>query len=288
MSSKSKYAAQFWWLTSDFCNLDCIYCANTLINNKAEIPTIDIDKLQFSLKALNKTCRFVFTGGEPFLVPNFVETCAALCKEHYLFVISNFTSNKVKEFADKIAPEKVTILGSLHIKELERTKLLDRFIENYFYLQAKGFKVTLQAVAYPELLPEVVHYKKFFSDKGITFDFVPYSGFCNNKEYPKAYKISEKRIFGIKRVFLMRYKRKPGLCNAGYNSFVISPNGNINNCFKLMKKCGHIYDQLPAFRELIKCKHSVCECCTSIIDKPLFKLAVEEIGKKSFSSNESD
>jgi len=281
MSSTSKYGAQFWWLTSDFCNLECTYCANSLIDKRAEIPTIDIDKLLHSLKVINRTCRFVFTGGEPFLVPNFVEACTVLSKEHYLLVISNFTSNKVKEFADKISPEKAAILGSLHIKELERTKLLDRFIENYFYLQARGFSLTLQAVAYPELLSEAVGYKKFFADKGIFFDFVPFSGFCNDKEYPKAYKSRDIKTFGIKDVFLKRYKRKPGLCNAGYNSFVITPNGDVNNCFGLMNKCGHIYDQVPTFRELTKCNHKVCECCTSLIDKPLFELAVSEVGKKA-------
>ena len=162
MANSVGFDINFLWLSLYQCNLDCSYCSNYFLTKEfKQIPTIDIEKLIASLDNSGKICRIVFTGGEPFLIPNFIEACQRITVNHRVIVISNFTTNKIKEFADKIDPSKAGFLSSLHIRELENKKLTDRYIENYHYLINKGFGIGVEEVAYPGLLEDAKRYTVF-------------------------------------------------------------------------------------------------------------------------------
>ena len=95
---------------------------------------------------------------------------------------TNLTSIKIRNFANKIDPDRVlSIIASLHIKELERTRLLDNYIQNYHLCKEKGFNIIASAVGYPPILKEIEKYKEFFQEKGIDLIWDPYYGRFNSK-----------------------------------------------------------------------------------------------------------
>ncbi|MGA2143243.1 MAG: radical SAM protein [Brevinematales bacterium] len=272
---KLGYDIQFLWLYLNQCNLNCSYCSNYFLSKEFnKIPPIDIERLIKSFDSSGKRVQVIFTGGEPLFIPNFIEACKEITKNHRVMVISNFTSDKLKEFAEKIDPSRACFLSSLHIKELETKNLVGRYIENYYFCREKGFNISIEEVAYPGLSGKAREYKKFFNSKGINFKYVPYYGFYNEGKYPDDYSGEEIDEFGLLKADLDRYNRKPGYCNAGFNNFVAMPGGDIFSCFRLMRPCGNIYNGIPDPKKMLKCNHSFCECCLSKTDEPLFHEAL--------------
>ena len=145
MSSKLQHAQDFdgWlhWMVTDRCNL---YCAYHDVPGKecAELSEINIPALMKTLDAVKKVFKMSFTGGgEPFLVPNIVEACVELTKKHYVSFSSNLTSGKIPDFCKRVSPKYVLyIIASLHIKELERLDLMDRYVSNFLLCKKKGLK----------------------------------------------------------------------------------------------------------------------------------------------------
>lgn len=148
-----------------------------------------------TLNQTNKIFRIGFTGGEPFLCSNIVDACVEITKKHYIS-FTNLISKNIKGFFEKIDSERIIrIHASLHIKELERLNLLDRYIENFLLCKEKGFDILAQEVGYPPLLGEVEKYKKFFKEKGIELSFTPFYGEYNGNIYPGAYTKQELELF---------------------------------------------------------------------------------------------
>jgi MoaA/NifB/PqqE/SkfB family radical SAM enzyme len=233
-----------------------------------------------TLEKTNKIFKISFTGGgEPFLIPNIVEACARITKKHYIFILTNLTiNNKIKEFAQKINPKRVSeIHASLHIKELERHNLLGNYINNFLLCKEKGFKIIANVVAYPSLLNEVKKYKKFFRDKGINIKFEPFMGRYNDKEYPQSYTNEEKKIFDFDKINLKNtYNHQQKICNAGYNVGLVCTSGRIQPCNQISENIGHIYKKIKFKQNLTICPYKFCGCPLSIFDPYLFKKALKE------------
>jgi MoaA/NifB/PqqE/SkfB family radical SAM enzyme len=233
--------------------------------------------------ASKKVFKISFTGGEPFLVPNFIEACKAITKENYITIFSNLTSPDIKTFSETIDPRNVLeICGSLHIQELERHRLLERYIENFTLLKEKGFNVSAHVVAYPPLYSEIEKYRSYFKEKGIDITFVPFRGRYRWKQYPKAYTGQEIKNFGFGTPqnspadIMSCFYRKGKLCNAGYNVAVIFPSGNAHACFLIGQSMGNVFTDIAFNKNLIKCPFKYCSCPLNIYDPPLFEKACHE------------
>jgi organic radical activating enzyme len=212
----SRYNALLQWLITDKCNLDCLYCSTKQYAKFEGNIKIDIDA---AIRAMDKTGKtFIINvtgGGEPFMADNILELCAAITKKHYLIINTNLTSPKFKLFSEAIDPLKVFyIMASLHIKELERLNLMDRYIDNYLALTGKGFHVIAEEVAHPSLFTEADHYREFFKSRGVPIAFGPFCGQWEGKNYPEAYTAEEKKLFGLKDNIQAVFFQKGRKCNA--------------------------------------------------------------------------
>jgi len=258
----------------------CDYCilenASRHISNTYNI---NISALKNTLNNSNKIYRIDFTGGEPFLVPNMVELCIELTKKHFIVFNTNLTSKKVKEFAEKINPERVSfIIASCHIKELERLNLLSRYIDNFLLCKNRGFNIWAIEVGYPPLLKEVDKYKKKILEKGIYLTFCPYMGRYKGKFYPDSYSEKEVKIFGLEEFNFNQHYPHGQFCNVGYNVGLVKQNGDISYCIAINKSLGNIYEGIKFKDKLIRCPSKFCNCPVNMNDPYLFRKAISEVG----------
>ena len=282
MNIKEAKECSAWlhWTLTNRCNLNCEYCSNLSVKNTGRISKINIPKLTESLDKTNRVYKIGFTGGgEPFLIPNLVEACRELTKKHYILLLTNLTLSKTKEFAKKINPEKVlNIIASAHIKELEKRGLLAVYIHNFLLLKQKGFSIETRAVAHPSLLKDAAKYRQLFEKKGIKLKFSPLSIHKNNKKHPYKYSKEEIETFDLKNSdYECRkdYYKPAGICNAGYNTAVVDPKGNIYICDSIKIKVGNIYDKINFRENLIICPLKFCRCPIHHYDSSLYRKALE-------------
>jgi len=276
---KVNYDVWLHWNVTTRCNMNCQYCFEFNSKNKqsGKIPEINIPALIKTLDKTNKIFRINFVGGEPFLVPNIIEACVEITKKNYISLNTNLTSTKFKEFSEKINPKKVSyIVSSLHIKELEKNSLMDRYIDNFLSCKKKGFNIFAVVIAHPSLLDEAKKYEEFFRRKNINIMFSAFIGKYNDKKYPEAYTTKEIKIFKIKMKNNKKSNQKGTICNAGYNSGIVNPNGDVSRCSNVNKNMGNIYKEIKFDNHLIRCPSELCICPLKDYDKGLFKRALKE------------
>ena len=89
-------------------------------------PHIHTEKLLETLKDTNKTFKITFSsGGEPFLIPRFIDICISLTQKHFIALITNLTPHPIVSFAEAVDPKRVLYVhASLHIEELKKTRPL--------------------------------------------------------------------------------------------------------------------------------------------------------------------
>ncbi len=251
------------------------------IAGTSEPEIINIAALMKTLDKTGKIFRIgISGGGEPFLVPNLTEACAEITKKHYISINTNLTSDKIKKFADIIEPDRVLgICASLHIKELERLNLIDRYVSNFNILRDMGFRIIANEVAHPSLLREVAKYKEYFNKRGIDLSFIKFAGSYKGKGYPDSYTKEELEIFGLeKSADLALFHSRGRICNAGYNAAIARPNGDIELCYEISKGMGNIYKGIRFKPNLTKCPAKHCACPFRYHDPHLFEKALAENG----------
>jgi MoaA/NifB/PqqE/SkfB family radical SAM enzyme len=266
------------WNVTSQCNFDCLYCFGKTPVSKADINAINIDKLVNTLNKTNKVFRIGFTGGEPFLIPNITEACKELTGNHYVSFNTNLILPEVKEFAEKINPERVLNMhSSLHLEELKKKNLIDTFVGNYKLLENSGFNIYAEAVAWPGTGDVVESHRKLMTSLAIEYSYAPYIG--NNKvlDYPEIYSDHELELFSLSRDMLEWFGQKGAKCNAAFNAGVVFSNGDIYPCFQIKKKLGNIYEEINFNSELTVCPAKRCACPLNKYDDYLFnKAAIAE------------
>lgn len=268
------------WSVNERCNLNCIYCDShgNPLKKRGRNSEIDIPALIRNLDGSGKTYKIRFTGGgEPFLVPGIIEACIEITKKHYVGFNTNLTCGNIREFAQKIDPERVVnVNASLHIEELERLNLIKRVIDNFLFCKERGISIVASVVAYPALLHNVEKYKSLFERKGIKINFSYFMGIYDNKEYPRSYTEEEIVRFDLNRDWLNKHYSYRGLCNAGYNAAMVDHDGNIFPCEGRRKTIGNIYRGFKFNESLMACPVNHCTCPLKQFDPYLFKRALRE------------
>jgi MoaA/NifB/PqqE/SkfB family radical SAM enzyme len=297
------YQASLYWVLTQKCNFLCDYCfvyatnsrqlrnqVSKFISSASRLvtiaPALDITAALNTLNRSKKTFLIHFGGGEPFLVPNIIQAFEAISQDHYISLVSNLTSKKIAQFGDAISPRRIrSITASLHIKELNNKRLTNLFIDNYLLLKSKGFQVTSTVVAYPPLAEQINHHKDFFHKAGVSFETRHFFGNYKGRIYPQSYTKRELDLFGLKSDYKEAFFRKGKWCNAGYNSAVILPNGNIFSCFSLSKEShnsalGNIYKSINFHNRPLRCPASWCHCPFPEFEKELFSQALTDCSIK--------
>lgn len=304
------YDAALLWVITTRCNLNCAYCVRNLrkknlkarlftlrkrivkgckmnisvmgrlfcyelIEKTKKIPKINTPALIKTLNETGKTFLINLTGGEPFLVPNIIEACAEITKKHYITFFTNLTNERVREFAEKINPERVgDITASLHIKELEKLNLVNKYINNFLLFKRKRFNISAKVVAYPPLLNEIKKYKKVFKENGVDMSFLPFLGYVKGERRPYLYTKEELEVFSLNREDIHLKRQQGELCNAGYNTGIVYPSGDIQRCYGLTENIGNIYKEIKFKNTLVRCPVRFCECPFNKLYSGLFSKAI--------------
>lgn len=163
-----KVDTEVHWHISYFCNFNCSYCFVGRSIKTTFRGVGDIKRIVDSFNHLGVTWLFDFSGGEPFLYPNFVKLCEELTKNHMIGINTNLSHKDVYLFAKNIDPKKVRYLNcSANIQERKRLGLVNDFIDKFNFLKAKGFVVFATYVMYPPLLYKFAADYSYFKSKGI-------------------------------------------------------------------------------------------------------------------------
>lgn len=269
-----KYNAWLHWYISSQCNFDCTYCFGKTPVDKSSLTVIDYKKLLETLERSGKIFRISFTGGEPFLISNFIEACTEISKRHFISVNSNLILPAVEKFSENVDPERVIFIqGSFHAEELENKKLLSNYIKNNHALKEKGFEVIAEAVAYPPNFEKLKEYEKLLEEENIELKFAPYLGKFNNQNYPLAHSKEDIVKWQLEEERIHYHYQKGKICNAGFNAGVVYSHGDVYPCFQVKKKLGNIYSGIDFFSEAGECPAKYCGCPLDKYDPGLFNNA---------------
>lgn len=279
-SYRHSYENHLIWDITNYCNLTCHQCAgNTNFTSNKQIDAgLKLKNLSRFMKKLKNRTRITITGGEPFLIKDFVEACRILTKNHVLSVITNLTLPLVVDFAAQIKPEKVyNIVASAHIKELKKRNLLSTFIENCKLLKEKGFDLNITEVAYPFEVDNVSENISLFQEHGLKLSFYPFRGQWKQKQYPQEYTEAEIKAFSFNDSPFTNpkiYSNTRRICNAGFNIGIISRNGFVFPCPSIMQPIGELYKKVKFNKKLVTCEVEMCDCPFPNFDPNLFKNAL--------------
>ncbi|MHC4176269.1 MAG: hypothetical protein ACYSWU_02115 [Planctomycetota bacterium] len=241
-------------------------------------PALKIDELLATLDNLDKTCKILFSGGEPFLVRNIIEATQALTERHYVGFVTNLTlSARLRQLFDTVSPDRIVELtASLHIDELERRNLVNTFIDNHVVGQSKGFDITVEVVAYPAMYDKILHYKKLLADRGIALQVMPFIWKYNDLTYPGAYTEEEITTLELgRRQDDLEEQCFGRACNTGHNAFAVFPGGNIQRCFTVSERMGNIYEEIRRHDAPKPCPVKHCKCAMWAFDDMLYHKALE-------------
>lgn len=169
-----------------------------------------------------------FTGGEPFLYPDFLFLMEELPKRHLVLITSNL-SMPIEQFLDVAPVEQIiAFMGSLH--PLQKNFSMRKFLTRIKMLQEYGILVWVNYVAYPaqiEIIPKIKH---LIEGEGIFFNVDPFIS--------KTYNYTEEEKGQVSK-FVMQ-KRKVGysweeegfrkLCSAGRDYICTIPTGDAYRC----------------------------------------------------------
>ena len=282
-SNNQHYDAWLHWDVTKRCNLDCEYCFGKITDPSVKVNSIDIESLMTTIKATGKIFRISFTGGEPTMVPNFIQAVKAITEKHFVSFNTNLITKNLLKIIGKVDPKRILhIHASLHYDELTKNNLLATFINNFKLLQKNGFNIYAEAVAYPSLNNRVHELESFLKLSEIIFEYAPFYGKFENKIYPESYTKAELKLFNLSDEDIGNFIQKGEPCIAGYNAAVVFSNGDIYPCHQIKEKMGNIYNRINLYDELVHCSSKKCGCPLNIYDDYLFEKSIAEIENQTY------
>jgi len=254
-----RYSYGLHWIPTKKCNFSCSYCCE---ERDGVIHRINIQKVEETLARHDGVGKFTITGGgEPFVSPDIIELCQLLAKENYIAFTTNGISIKLRTIAETIDPNRVDfIVASFHIDELEKYALVNRFIENVLACVDRKHKIVVQVIAHPNWYEKIDTYTTVLRKEGIDCTFAPLIGDANGKRYPESYSEEELNRYSLTLSDRSLYNQKGNLCNAGYNTGVIWPDGTITTCYHDTTPLGSVYQGFTFKEEPQKCGFDFCGC----------------------------
>ncbi len=261
--------------------MNCGYC--TIPGDKRGLPNnpLDVESFMEMVGGLKERVQFIFSGGEPFLVPNLIDLLIKLTDKNYdVTVLSNLIPASIKRLAEIKNKDCVRICSSIHYLEYERTGAKNIFVDNYHYLRDNNFEnIWPKLVADTKMTPyDIQAFKDFYIDqnnvKGI-FVIPLLVNTLKDESYIDTYSGEQEKLFwssteekdrmwayihGV----VEKYKGKP--CKAGRKIVYIDSKGDVSPCVPLMidstdeYKIGNIKDGFAFNDNDIICPLDECLC----------------------------
>jgi len=226
------------WIINYKCNYRCPYCwfhnQWELLERFDNYPKIeDIIKFCKNIYLKYGSSKVCFSGGEPFLFPEFSELILEIIKYHRIEIMSNL-SIEVDDLIKKVNSADLEIVPSFHPLFAD----LYLFKKNALKLKEKGWIRKISYLAWPPQIPQITYYRDEFTKLGFDFFARPFFGIYNGKKYPYSYTEEEKK--SISNSVINSYFEKPPiidpiitknkLCYAGNKYILIQPDGKIYRC----------------------------------------------------------
>ncbi len=277
-----KYIATF---LSMRCNLNCSFCLNSLDKSK------EFNRLKFKeligeqwVEALNRIqsrpeVPITFSGGEPFLHPDFIYIINNLKKDLNIDILTNLSYlNAVEKFLEQIDPNRIkrnapyaSIRVSYHPEQMGDG---EKLIETVKKLKDKGFSIGIWAVQYPsqQQLQAITQMQFRCRDADIDFRLKDFTGTYKEELYGDYSKYPDS---------VMQEKTKYCLCKIP--ELIIGPNGNVYKCHKNLYEeefpIGNLLDPNFELKEEFRIcnKYGQCHPC----DVKLKTNYKQELGKTS-------
>lgn len=155
------------WLVNDICNFRCEYCypgarRNTFAGLRDTQAIVD------AFDRTGKRWLVYLTGGEPFMMPNFVDLCRALSRNHVISLNSNMAHPDVIRFIETVPPDRVRCVHcSIHMEERERKGLVDDLVDKYARLKKAGFYTYASYVLYPSRMKHFERDYAYLKSRGV-------------------------------------------------------------------------------------------------------------------------
>lgn len=273
----------FWcWDISYICNYKCSYC---IVDTRRQTTYLSPERWKeiwdFIFESYGST-HIRFSGGEPFIYPNFFKLLRFIGEKHTLNVTTNLSFD-VEKFAEEIAPvadkSQLVISASFH-PEFVR---LEGFIDKILYLKSRGVYASASLVSWPLFFKDIINIKKEMDNNGIEFLIIPLSGTHFGRSFPDGYTEEERKFLENLSVLTsnpaskdmvdfklkhenVKFKRR--LCRMGQNFGMIRPNGDIYRCctFEESACLGNIIK--GTFKLLEKpdyCEIETCKCYKAML-----------------------
>jgi MoaA/NifB/PqqE/SkfB family radical SAM enzyme len=249
-----KYEYKMLWTPSDFCNYNCIYCFNPpsigFPYATKKYSPLDIAR---SFDETGKSWLIMFLGGEPFMMPDFLPLLRELTRKHDINISTNLCSDDVFKFPDFVPSEQVMVINaSLHVLEREKEDPgFEKFIEKYFFLEEKGYRILVSYVTWPPLFNRIEKDFNYLRSRGIE-NIMPiiFRGMYNGKEYPFDYSPEEinllSNLVGNKSPVDFKPRNTNNnkmTCEAGYKYFYMDYYGNVSRCNMIQnEKHGNLFE----------------------------------------------
>jgi MoaA/NifB/PqqE/SkfB family radical SAM enzyme len=254
-----KYDVEADWFLLNTCNFRCSYCFDPadLLSSKINIYGSP-KQWKEGFDATGKTWLLHITGGEPSLYSGFVELCHQLTQNHYLSINSNLTHHCVKDFAQRINPERIHFINaSIHFEERIKRGLLNGFIQRLQELRNAKFNILLSSVMTPYVVSNFSEIITLFEAHGLFPIPKVLRGIYEGRHYPESYSVEQKQIisdylttarhkyetvlnnmgelpsidmFSDSRFFDGIRDYHGRLCGAGYRFVALTPNGTVCRC----------------------------------------------------------
>ena len=266
-----------WWTTMA-CNFKCKYCWQEQHQQHGEMMPVAFLEGSRWVDAWNKLSPLVLdiTGGEPFLLPGFVDVISRFNHSMRLAITTNL-SHDIDEFVDKVDPSRfVVVTCSYHPTEYVSSKRgslnTELFIGRCLRLQNSGFKVNVNFVTWPDQMYLVPHVIESFGSYGLSVHIDPYAPtkYHNFSYSPKQLEFLSKYVVGARKDAIsesLAVEHRDVLCSAGIENLSVWQDGSAWRCLRDMdlriNQLGNIFDDdFSLLTEMLVCheRHNCAGC----------------------------
>ncbi|MEK6875342.1 MAG: radical SAM protein [Nanoarchaeota archaeon] len=224
------------------CNLKCSYCLNNFNTafDRASFKELHGREWVKSINRIN-SCPEVpitFSGGEPFLHPDFIEIINGVKSELNIDILTNLLWGKkgIERFLSEVDPERIkrsanypSIRVSYHPEQMGEGEVL---VENVKRLKDAGFSIGIYSVQYPSprQLEAITQMQFRCRDSQIDFRIKDFTGkFEGVDDLGRPFSI----IYGDYSKYPdSAFQNKTRNCDCKTSEFLIGPNGNIYRCHR--------------------------------------------------------